>query len=386
MATLKRLIIFIALFSVINTMAQNDDCELTLSRSEDEFNAGHFYVIPSLLNPCLSQFTKEQRQRAYVLLAQTYLLLDDPIGARQSYLEVLKANPEFQTDTTLHPIDLIYLSKKFTATPIFSWLVKAGPNVSPIRIIYDLNAYGQNGVHEYYKLRVGYNASVGGDINFTDKISLRGELNYSYTSYRHQSVNSFRSPKYLTSDKKVFTDRQSWLSIPVMASYGDPIGKYRPYGYLGYSVQYLLSDKADIVTTDRKPGISENIDNNQESPPFDYRYKRNPFNQSVLVGGGLKLKLGTDFLFVDLRYGIGLKNVVKEQNAYGNYSKYNNSEGLTSEDFIQSLESATVYSHVEDYFRLDNLSISFGFLRPLYKPRELKKARTRSVMRDIKNN
>jgi hypothetical protein len=41
--------------------------------------------------------------------------------------------------------------------------------------------------------------------------------------------------------------------------------------------------------------------------------------------------------------------------------------------------------HVDDYFRLDNLALSIGFLRPLYKPRELKRARTKSVMRQLKN-
>src|SRR5690349_8468608 len=118
--TTKPLLYFLFFtLSVHVAFAQNDDCELTLSRAVDEYNAGHFYAIPAVLEPCLNQFTTEQRQRAYLLLTQTYLLMDDPIGAKQSYLSVLKANPEFIPDTAVHTIDVIYLSKKFTATSIF---------------------------------------------------------------------------------------------------------------------------------------------------------------------------------------------------------------------------------------------------------------------------
>ena len=76
--------------------AQNE-CELTLTRATEEFNAGHLYGIPAMLNDCLNRNQKgEWRQRAYLLLAETYLLLEDPIGAENSYLEVLRANPEYR--------------------------------------------------------------------------------------------------------------------------------------------------------------------------------------------------------------------------------------------------------------------------------------------------
>src|SRR5687768_13417769 len=126
MKTKGLVVIFLLCICGFSGAAQTDDCELTMTRAVDEFNAGHFYVIPSVLSPCLDKFSAEQRQRAYLLLTQTYLLLDDPIGAKQSYLGVLKANPEFVADTALHPIDVIYLSKKFTATSVFSWFAKAG--------------------------------------------------------------------------------------------------------------------------------------------------------------------------------------------------------------------------------------------------------------------
>jgi hypothetical protein len=370
---LKALLAFCLIISISTSVfAQDEDCELTLTRATDEFNAGHFYAIPSILNNCLSKFTREQRQRANLLLTQTYLLLDDPIGAKRSYLEVLKANPEFLADENIHPIDVVYLSKKFTSSPIFSWFVKAGSNVSPVRVIHDLQAFTSENVKESYSLKAGYQVSAGGDYNVNEQIALRAELNYLSTAYNHKTRN------YFESDTKDLKDRQSWIGLPITVNYSDTKGRYRPYGYVGYSVHYLLNDVANITIV--KIDDTENKDDN-ESPDIKLRYKRNNFNQSIIVGGGVKYKFGLDFLFIDMRYSIGLKNIVKVQNLFANYD-----ESQTSNQFTESMDPLTSFAHVEDYFRLDNLSVSIGFLRPLYKPRELKKARTRSILRGLRKN
>jgi hypothetical protein len=382
----KRLFIllFVLTWSAHSTLAQKDDCELTISRALDEFNAGHFYIIPSILSPCLNQFTREQGQRAYLLLTQTYLLLDDPIGARQSYLNVLKANPEFLTDTALHSIDVIYLSKKFTATSIFSWFAKIGSNVAMPRTIYDLNTFGET-VNEGYKLNVGYQIGMGGDLTINEKINARAELMFMMATYKQETSD------YFVMDKKEFTDHQMWISLPLTAMYCDQLGKYRPYGYLGYSFQYLLADRAGIVITNNRPipppssnptdnNVRDREDASEESPTLDMLDKRNRWNQAIVAGGGLKIKIGLDFIFVDVRYSLGLRNVVSEKSTYVN----NTVLDLISPEYVKSQEIATRYAHVDDYFRLDNLSLSVGFLRPLYKPRELKKARTRSVLRKIR--
>lgn len=380
------LFLFVALGAQV-AFAQADDCEVTLSRAVDEYNAGHFYAIPAVLEPCLNQFSTEQRQRAYLLLTQTYLLMDDPIGAKQSYLSVLRANPEFLPDTSLHTIDVIYLSRKFTATSIFSWFAKAGTNVSPVRVIHDLNSVGETAAQESYNLRFGYQALVGGDLAITEKINARAELGFMQATYKHVAKNFF------VFDSKQFIDRQSWITLPLSIVYSDHLGKYRPYGYVGYSFQYLIADRGDITITNNRPagssneelvGAEERENTPEESPQISMLYKRNRFNQSVLVGGGLKIKIGLDYLFFDVRYSMGLKNVVSEKNLYANYSE-SSIEYNYSTEHILSMDQATRYMHVDDYFRLDNISFSIGFLRPLYKPRELKRARTKSVMKQLRD-
>ena len=378
---MKRSISLVLLLVCVGKMqAQNDDCGLTIDRAVAEFNAGHFYIISSVLEPCLDKFSVEQRQRAYLLLTQTYLLLDDPIGAKQSYLSLLKANPEFLTDTALHAIDVIYLSRKFTATSIFSWFAKAGTNVSIVRPIHVRSTIGEQTAEEGHFMRFGYQVAAGSDLSVTEKINIRAELMFSMATYEQKSLN------YFVQDSKTVIDRQNWLSFPITLIYSDHVGKFRPYGYAGYGFHYLLSDKANItITNDRPSGTSsdqkEREKTQEESPTLNLLYMRNRFNQSIAIGGGLKIKVGLDYLFVDLRYSFGLKNVVSEKNAYADYTQAD----LTSPEFIRSMDTSTRYMHVDDYFRLDNLSLSIGFLRPLYKPRELKRARTKSVMKQMKN-
>ena len=134
-------ILWIVLLLVSFRALAQDECEVALNRATDEFNAGHLYVIPSILSGCLQKNqNKEWRQRAFLLLSETYLLLEDPFNAENSYLEVLRANPEFLTDEKRDPIDLVYLSSKFTTTPIFTLFAKAGANVSFIHTILDRQA------------------------------------------------------------------------------------------------------------------------------------------------------------------------------------------------------------------------------------------------------
>ena len=380
MGRFYRYSVLIAILIPLVGKSQRTDNEQTIARATEEFNAGHFYSVPSILvNDSLKFFSREQKQRAFLLLTQTYLLLDDPFGTKNSFLEVLSANPEFIADEKLHPIDIVYLSKRFTATPKFSWFVGGGTNVSPIRLIYDLDIMEDK--EEKYILLPGYQLGAGGEYSYDDNVKFRIELNYLNTGYKSQALN------YFDYDKKTFSDRQTWLNIPVYVCYGDNIGKYRPYVYAGYSFSTLFGDRASITLekVDLQPSQEDDpLEDVFEtftvpSPNLDFKMRRNGFNQSLILGGGIKYKIGLDFVFAELRYSAGLKNIVNSEKTFGDYDY-----DQISEKWVTSFDPAAKFAHRDDYLRLDNLSITFGFLRPLYEPRELKRARTKGVLRKMK--
>jgi hypothetical protein len=369
----------IALTLIINAhiLCAQDDCEQTLTNALDEFNAGHFYGLSAILKPCIDNgFTLEQQQRAYLLLTQTYLLIDDPIAAEDSYLKLLRANPEFVTDESRDPIDVVYLSKKFTASPIFSLYGRVGGNISMARVIHDIDLFdGANGqnLKEEYKLSPGFQLNLGAEWHYRNNLSVTIGAQYMYASYRHTTTGIFGR------DVLDFHDKLSWLNIPLTIKYSSNKGLYKPFAYVGYSTNFLIGDRATITYDNGEPALTskeEETINSVTSPDINLRYKRNTINNALLLGGGFKRKIGLNYWFIDVRYSFGLKNIVNVKNHYAN--------NTSSEDYKDSLTPLMLYTQAEDYFRLDNLSVSVGYTHPLYKPRKLKKARTKSVLKKLK--
>jgi hypothetical protein len=345
-----------------------DECELKLIQATDEFNAGHLYGIPALLKDCLDRNqNREWRQRAYLLLAETYLLLEDPLGAEQSYLNVLRANPEFVTDPGRDPIDLVYLSGKFTATPIWSLYGFAGPNISPVRTIHDVRIGGEARTSEYNIARLGWHAGVGADFNYNDYLSASASLTFQQLSFKHRTKDMFGPSR----DIVEFIDHQSWISVPLSVKLSEAEGKFRRYGYVGASWNYLMGAKADVEGVNRDLNPSDELEFTAfpiSASNVNIVDSRQRNNFSFFFGGGVRYKSKLDYFFVDLRYAFGMKNVVNPDNRYN------------------SLVDGLPLPYVDDDFRIDNLAISVGYVHPLYKPRKLKKARTKSVLRKIQKN
>jgi len=82
----------------------------------------------------------------------------------------------------------------------------------------------------------------------------------------------------------------------------------------------------------------------------------------------VKYKFKLDYLFADLRVSLGMNNVIARPQADSRFS---------------DMPWITQYGYVEDDFRMNSVFISVGFIHPLYNPRKLKKARTKSVMKRI---
>lgn len=344
--------------------AQGNTCEEQLNAAAAEFDAGRFYGIPGMLKPCIDNgFTREQRQRAFLLLTQTYLLLEDPIAAEDSYLKVLQSNPEFETNPEVDPIDVVYLSRKFTADPIFSIYGRTGANTSIVRVIHAVDPVsGLEPQKTKYSLRPGWQFALGLEWHLSQRFSLNGELNFALTSYKKDLTRRFER------DELEFIDKQTWISVPLSLKYSDNIGKFRPYGFLGYSVNLLAQDRGEItiMNNDVNPdGSGVPITKTAQSPTLNFNDQRNRLTYSFFIGGGVKYKWKLDYLFAELRYSFGMNNLVKEENIF-------------------SSSAMLEYGLVDDYFRFDNLSLSVGYVRPLYKPRKLKKARTKSLLRFIK--
>jgi opacity protein-like surface antigen len=353
---MSRLVLFFFAFLFLSSrslLGQVVDCEQTLNTASAEYDAGRFYGLPAILKECLANgFSKEQKVRAYLLLTQAYLILDEPKSAEKSYLELLRADPEYIANPERTPIEVYYLSKKFTSTPVFTPNFRLGLNTSIPRTIFSTVT---SSVPDKYSskdgLKLGYQLGADMDLNLTQRFSIGFGLAYSRKTFStNQSDNNGGS----TSS---FIEREDWFDIPLYLKYAKDSGKIRPFVYAGVAANFLVRAKLaspNMVDLNAPIPKTQQVSAGQDEPITD---KRNLFNRSIVFGGGVKYKIGKDFLFVDARYMMGLSNVAKN-----NYT-------LADGTFDPILAR---YGYSSDFFRLDNVSLSFGYIKPLYNPRKKK--------------
>ncbi|MBX2916172.1 MAG: PorT family protein [Cyclobacteriaceae bacterium] len=340
------------------TFCQDIDPEAILLRAGDEFNAGRYYGLPTILKPVIDygKTTNEQLVRTYLLLTQVYLILDDPAGAEDSYLKLLKADPEYVANPARDPIDVYYLSKKFTSTPVITPHVRGGFNTSLPRIIYDVTTSGTP-IETRSILKIGVQLGLGFDINLTNNISIGAEGNYSNKAFKRSTIKG--NGKYFGDDNLSTIERQNWFDVPIYIKYAADSGKIRPFGYAGFAFNLLLSSRGNnwqFRFESEDGNIREITDR-----PENLTHKRNFLNRSLVIGGGVKYKIGKNFLYGDLRYMAGLSNITKPDKIF--YDRDGNFD-----------QSVVKFAEVSDIFRLDNLAISIGFIRPIYNPRKKAKS------------
>lgn len=354
----------------------DSDCDQALDKAETEFEAGHFYGIPSTLSGCLSggKLSKDQLVRAYLILCQSYLILDDPITAGDNYLKLLRADPEFVPNEADHSIDIVYLSKQYTATPIFTPHFRLGINTSFYRLIHPISTepYGQTSTDP---LRFGFLVGGGVDWNLSDNFSLCGEGDFSLTSFERLLTNG------VDQDRTLIEGSQLYLDFPIYAKYSLPLSKaWRPFVYSGVAGSVLLSATNQFTFTDNKPTGAQVV---AEGPSESVTNQRERFALSWVLGAGVRYKVGTNFLFADVRYMAGLTNLANDESIYyQDPSSVDPAQVGNPNAYLSN--NVTRYHYISDLFRMDNLSVSFGFVKPLYNPRKLKKAKTKGVARSIR--
>jgi len=169
---MKKVLLFLVFFAfLINSEQVFAQCAQNWDEAQSEFKEGHLYSIPSLLQDCIEGGSKQDKIDAYRMLTITYLYIDDPYGAQNSFLGLLKLDPEYRIKPS-DPVELEYLSKEFITTPIFSWRVRGGINYSLISVI-NKNGVGNTNLNtEKYKGLIGANIIGSFDVHFNKIISL----------------------------------------------------------------------------------------------------------------------------------------------------------------------------------------------------------------------
>lgn len=338
----------VILFFCIKGMAQSEATRV-LNTAEDDFEQGKLSGIEAELEQGKGKyfkkggFSKEELIRAHRLLTLVHLYNDDEPGAEESFINLLKADPE-HPPVASDPAEFHFLHEKFNTAPIFRVGFKVGVNSTQNNV---LTTFAQNNTstplsEKSYAPGIGFNLEATFEYPLPVKnLEAIGGLLYSIQSY---TVEYDPLINYFTSVK----ESQTWFNVPVMLRYNLEFKEgstFVPFLYGGYLFSYLLAAKIDGTRTG---GQSLNI----SGVDILASDQRNKINQSIIAGVGLKYRMKINYAVVELRYVSGISNVVKSENRF---------ENLQLRDELK---------HADDNFAQNYLSVSFGYIHSLYKPKK----------------
>lgn len=346
----------ILIFGAESLYAQRSqiNCTQVLNEAEDLFDAGNLGKISEKLNSsrgaCFNKggFSKEEKIRAYRLLALVHLFNDNGPEAEEAVIDLLNADPEHPISPD-DPIELKYLFDKYRSEPIFRIGFKAGVNQTFVKSIGEFGSYSNEGeVSKTFKAGLGFQAELTFEYTIIDNLEVLSGIGWANSKYdvSHNSITPLGEVyPNSTSFAVSLTETQSQLSVPLIARYGYPIRNMVPYATLGLALDYLLNSSISGsragTATRQLPSLALLDDN-----------MRKKVNWSYFAGVGVKFKNKTDFFLVEARYTMGGANIVRTR------YRYNNEELLFD------------MAHVDDDKILNRLGLSVGYIKSIYKPKK----------------
>jgi len=341
----------IILFSAITVFAQ-DQCAIALNAAEDKYEQGKLYEIPGMIQECLVDgFSKEEKVRAYRLLTLTYLFLDYYTEADSSYLKLLKLSPEYNINDELDPMEIINHHGKFTTKPIYYLTMgKLGFNFSQANVLLDYSLSQSFDGSDNYSSVLGFHAGFGAERVIYNNLHISGEF---FLTKKSLHLTDTHWDFYTTNMDIIHTE----IEIPISLKYNIPMGKVNPFVLGGVSPSLLVESNIQNIE-----GVY--LEANEEFPvqprqEIGTGKFKNRFNYSMIFGGGINYKIGLNYIVFEARYSLGMMNVTNTKNRW-------------REDFTEGRDLKLPAGHVDDDFKINNLSFFIGFVKPLYKARKIK--------------
>jgi len=352
----KRFLLITAFFLMGISLSAQEGCAFLLEEAQDMFDAGLIESIPEKLSGCLEKgFTSEEKLQAYKLIILSYLFDDNFEEADSVMLAFLSDYPAYEPVAT-DPREFVALLESYDRRPVLMIGGSLGINFTfPLSFgnlgVYNLERY--NG--RYVPGGAGFHASFKADRRINENITVTGGLTYSYYRFDYY-LGTDPEPQQFTGEVTDFSvidyyETQNRLNIPLSISYNWMEGELKPVIIAGVSPGILVSATGDsfreyVNTGDVRfdPVIVSNV---------DMMPVRRFFSVNAFAGMGINYKLGPGEFFMDAIYHFNFFNQVPAD----------------ADRFIQKLAFASYY--VSDNLFLNHVTISAGFMFPIYHPQKI---------------
>jgi hypothetical protein len=346
-AFLRRInILIFLLFAALLATAQST-CTQTLRTARSTYDLGRLNELPGLLEDCLRNgFTGQEKTEAYKLLALTYLYLEEPAKADDAMLSLLRTDPYFQINKEVDPAEFIALYKTFRTNPIYRLGLKLGVNASQPNVTSAIEV--TDGESSYtYKISFQFGANI--EIPLSDKFTFNPSLlfqqkSFSYNNKVNRGTNAEGKPLFNTAKGQ---ERQTWVSLPLLAQYRIKQGRYNPYVALGASADYLMPNSEITIERSR--------DDAQAVQERTLTLKRKSFNISGIAAIGAKLRIFGGYFITEAMLQYGILDVNTPATAYEN------------QDLVFS------NGYADSVYKLNSLSVTLGYVQNIFNPKKLKR-------------
>jgi len=329
--------------SAIFSYGQNI-CSQTLKKSQKLYDQGQLNDIEPLLKSCLkSGFTKNEALQAWRLISLAYIFQDQDSLADFAMTQLLKTDPEYEYNKAVDPAEFIKLYNRNKSIPWISLGILGGVNYSRPYIIHPYGFGNTSDSPGQYSQRVdssfGFQAGLSTDIRLYQGLNVNISFLFLQNSITYRNtINGYTTAK--------LQETQQLLDLPILLKYNILPTRFSPFFQIGASGSLLLN-----VTGKANRANGSTI---ETGPDITMTELRNRLRYNIIVGGGVKYKLGYNYIVLDIRYYLGMVNQSDPKKRYEN------------------TELTYTYGYADNDFKLDNLSISLGFYRSFYKTKRIK--------------
>ncbi|HVD98778.1 MAG TPA: porin family protein [Cytophagaceae bacterium] len=344
-------VLFISIGNNINAeSASTSDsitCTQKLNKAQKAYDAGQLSEVEGFLSKCIDDgFSKEEKMQALRLLILASLFQDEHGKAETNLLRLLKEDPEYVLNPAIDPAEFYELYNSYRTLPIINVGIMGGITTTNVfeKQTYSVGSEANN--KPTYKSRFGYQGGIVTDILLYRKFQLHVGGLFSIKNFTYTNTFLYNNATKLTSKES-----QMWLDAPVAIKYNIGNGKLKVYALAGGSFGFLINANSKLSR--------ENSDNSNAAKEGTEKFKkiRSPYNVAALVGLGIRYKIGYGYVFIDGRYSMGLKNIANVKNRY----------------FTDDGSNLFYYGYVSSDFNINNLMISVGYMKSIYKPKKIRK-------------
>ncbi|HET8858791.1 outer membrane beta-barrel protein [Marivirga sp.] len=343
MQQIRILLIVVGCFIFANTTFAQSSCVQNLREARNFYDEGKLNELPKLLLKCIDNgFTDEEKVEALRLVTLSYLFNEEQNKAEESFLRLLKIDPEYQIDLDSDPTELVILAENFETDAKFFYGLKFTGSFNFIQILENNDNYNLSSSGTYDPpLGIGVGLFFQYPIN--DEFSANAEIHYNYrtTLLKRATVTAEGN----SSGDHEITEMQQWLELPFLLNYKLPFfNQFLLEATGGPSFHYLLSSELSV----RGVG-TEIID-------LDMINYRNLLNVSAIIGvrGNFKV-LGRNYITVEALYQ---HRFIEEKN-----------ENVETEELKLILKDA---AYADNQYKGHAFILRLGFRFPRFNP-ELKK-------------